>query len=1095
MENFVKNISCLFIVLLLVNRPIFAQPTFSNIEHFTIENGLSQSVVNCILQDSQGFMWIGTQDGLNKYDGYHFSIYRHDPLDPYSISSNYVNSICEDRKHNIWVATQYGLNKFDRKKSTFTSYFNNPNDGGSLSDNEIFSIFCDSKGNVWLKTLNTLEKFDENTKKFTHYKYKLDYFNLRSGYNLFCIAEDHKGNIWVGTKEGLGLLDIHSETIKLYRHDPSNPSSISNDQVRAIYEDSLKNIWVGTDYGLNKLNIKTGKFESYMQNGIPTINSINKIFEDSFHNLWLCTEHGIFVFDRNKKNFSTNFIVQKAANTKSQIITSMFEDYSKILWIGTWDGLYKLDSKKQKFAVYRKGADNTPDFTNNNLRSILVDDNNVIWFGTRDAGLNIFDRKTNKVIQYTAENKQNNIPNNSVQSLFKDSKNRILVGTANGVFEFNSQTKKFTAFCPPHSACELIFKNNRINRILEDSKGDLWFATNHGLHEFYENRLIQSFVVDMADTAGLCSNHVNTLIEDIDGTFWIGTIEGLNNYNPKTRKMISFKRSNTFLTTVSNNNILSLLIDSKCVLWIGTESGLNKYNRKTNSFKFFTQQNGFANDFIYGILTDNSDNLWVSTNRGISKFNPIKEEVTNYDLVDGLQNYEFNIGAYYKTKNGEMFFGGIDGFNAFFPDSILINKFIPKVIITSIEYQRGDKKLKVNVGSTKDFSFHFKDYMFEIEFAALEFTHPERNSYKYQMEGLNSEWISTGSTNKAQFNNLPSGDYVFKVIGANSDKQWSEDVTSINIHIDYPFYNNNYAYIAYIVFGGLLMYLFTLILTKNLRKANQVLIEKQKTAQKISKQKEELSLKNKNITDSLNYAQRIIKAMMPSQKLLQKLLPNSFILFRPKEIVSGDFYWIGEKNHKIFVAAVDCTGHGIPGAFMSIIGFDLLRNITKVQGIEDPAEILNLLNLGVADTFGEDEDNAVKDGMDIAFCVIDKSTQTLEFAGAFNPLYLIRDNRILEIKADRFSVGKASSIEEQRFTSHVIPLQPKDVIYIFSDGYVDQFGGTEAKKFKFRRFRHVLLNIHKLPVEEQKAMLNKSFDEWRGNLEQVDDVLIIGIIP
>ena len=266
----------------------------------------------------------------------------------------------------------------------------------------------------------------------------------------------------------------------------------------------------------------------------------------------------------------------------------------------------------------------------------------------------------------------------------------------------------------------------------------------------------------------------------------------------------------------------------------------------------------------------------------------------------------------------------------------------------------------------------------------------------------------------------------------------------------------------------------------------------------IETQKEELLLKNKDITDSIHYAKRIQEALIPTEQQFFRVIPDSFIFYMPKDIVSGDFYWVNETENKIFVAAIDCTGHGVPGAFMSIIGIELLRNITNVMGLNDAAEILNLLDKGVHDTFskGSEETSArVKDGMDVSFCVIDKEHNTLQFAGAFSNLFLIRNSKIIEIKGDRYTIGVGAEPDKPLFNSHFIPVEPDDMIYMFTDGFVDQFGGPDGKKYKYRRFRQLLLYIHKLPLQEQKEQLGKSINDWMGELEQVDDILIIGIKP
>ncbi len=307
--------------------------------------------------------------------------------------------------------------------------------------------------------------------------------------------------------------------------------------------------------------------------------------------------------------------------------------------------------------------------------------------------------------------------------------------------------------------------------------------------------------------------------------------------------------------------------------------------------------------------------------------------------------------------------------------------------------------------------------------------------------------------------------------------------------------------IAYFIYGIIIIFLVYFLVqyrTKSLRRANQILIEKDIASREVEKQRRELAIKNKNITSSIQYAKKIQEALLPSDIMFKKLLPDSFILFKPKDIVSGDFYWITERNNKVFVSAVDCTGHGVPGAFMSLIGFKILENIIKVQSIEKPSEILNILSIGIENTFHRDkEDYLLKDGMDLAFCAFDRNKKQLEYAGAFNPLYLIRDNKLIETRADRFSIGLKHELNTQKeYTNHSVSIKKGDMIYLFSDGYPDQFGGPNGKKFMYRRFRHMLLTIHKLPLQEQKDFLEKSIETWKGDkYDQVDDILVIGIRP
>ena len=438
----------------------------------------------------------------------------------------------------------------------------------------------------------------------------------------------------------------------------------------------------------------------------------------------------------------------------------------------------------------------------------------------------------------------------------------------------------------------------------------------------------------------------------------------------------------------------------------------------------------------------------------------------------------------------------ISEFGSLYQESKLTDRDFPEIEIFSCEvYFKDNSKIKYYSDESDVVYLPFDHVMFIVEFVIPDSVSQwgNVNYYKYLLEGYYDEWINIGVEQKVIFTKIPPGEYIFRVKRSGNDIIWESEGALLKIIIEFPFWKNKYAYFFYVVLIISLVYLIIQYRTRNLRKQNKQLIEKQNTALIIAKQKEELSLQNRNITDSLNYAQKIQKAIMSSDKLFNTLLPNSFIFHKPKDIVSGDFFWINENNNKIYVAAVDCTGHGVPGAFMSIIGFELFRNITRIDGLIKPSQILDKLNKDFSLIFKDVDNIALRDGMDLALCSIDKHKRIIEFAGAFNPMYLIRDNKIIEKRGDRLSVGLGLPGSEPSFTNHTISLEKDDMIYIFSDGYADQFGGAEGKKYKYRRFRHLLLNIHKLPMKEQKTLLLESIERWQGSYDQIDDMLVIGI--
>lgn len=1084
----------LFLTLLIFNSAITittAQPEISNLEHFGIEEGISQSIITDIYIDSFGFIWLGTQDGVNKYDGYDFVNYRHEPIDKESLSSNYVRMIMEDSDSNIWMATQYGISVYSHNTNKFSRILHQPDNKNSLSSNDVYYIFEDSEQNIWIKTYSTIDKYNKKTKTFTSYPHYHDLFSYIVDYNRFDIAQGHQDDLWIATKDGLLQFDKKLEQFKRFSYIPNNAVSISNNQVRSIFVDKNHTVWVGTQQGLNQINTKNLKFRRFFNKPNNSL-VINDISEYSDTVLLLATKEGMYFFHKKSKKLKPYTF----EDTKFGKINRIRRDKSNILWIATDNGLFKADQKPKKFNIIRSNENGFPKFTDDHIMSLLIDKQKNLWLGTRYNGINRYNLITKKLEIYTTSNKK--IPNDEISVLYLAPDSTLWAGTSNGLVFFDPTSNSFNDFQKRYNIQDSnnYFQFNRIYDIKLDSHGKLWVATQNGLRTISKQDGVKSYFFDPYNKRSLSSNEVFCLLEKKDQSLWIGTLNGLNRYNPKTDDFDVFQKNESLQNGLSNNSVLSLLESDSGELWVGTESGLNKYNPKKQNFTFYTQRDGFINDYIYSILEDENNNLWVSTNRGLAAFSPHSRSVNNFDLDDGLQHYEFNIGAAFEDEeSGLLYFGGLKGVNFFNPQNIKKNGIVPPVTITKIEKQgsNGKETLRYKEGSI--IKIFPSDINLTIQFATLEYTNPEKNQYVYKLEGLDNEWVETeGAKHSATYSKLPAGNYTFTVIGSNSDSAWSPVPTHVKIKVYPPLWKTTTAYIIYFLTSVSLLITLIMLITRNLRKSNMELLEKNKMSFEVERQKEELTLKNKNITDSLNYAKRIIDALMPSQQYFKSLLPNSFILYKPKDIVSGDFYWITQKNNKVFFTAADCTGHGVPGAFMSIIGIDILRKIIINSNIEAPNEILNRLNEEIENTFDKKEsDHVLKDGMDLAFCVLDVKTKKIDYAGAFNPLYILRNNNIIEIEPDRFSVGVGDANETKIFTKKSVQLEKNDMIYIFSDGYTDQFGGPKGKKFKHRRFRHLLLTIHQLDVEKQKTILEKSLQNWQGTEEQVDDILIVGI--
>ncbi len=1092
-----------FLLFLLVVCLSHSESYATGVVMFNVAKGLSQSTVTSVIQDSKGFLWIATQDGLNRYDGYSFKPYRNNPLDTNSLSNNNINSICEDRYGNIWLGTNLGLSMLNRKTGRFINYFTKANDPKTISDNRIYCVYEDKEGTIWAKTSLSVDKLNSDRRTFTRFPHYNDLFTFSTDQSDFDILEDSQGVLWVGTKDGLCFLDRKLNIYKRFSHDPNNPKSISGDKVKCIYEEADGNIWIGTDNGLNLYNRNTGEFTSFFSKSSKSnklqSSTINAVYKDSRGLVWIGTDIGFSSFNTVTHSITTyNDLTSNGEKLLKPSITSFVEDKSGILWIGTFQGLIKWDRKPSKFNLFSKNRDGIPLFDNNFIGSICQDKSGTLWIGTWGSGLFQFNPTTNEKVHFSAL-KEGRIVNDFVYSIFLNSNDELIIGTRDGVQIYLPTQKQFVDYFKYKNINSLgLFNNNRVYAFAEDRKGNLWIATRIGLLQVKSKELI-GYYNNPNDTNSITSGEVYDVIVDKKGLVWAGSLNGLNRINPDTKRVDRFVRNPNFTgQQLISNDILSLLEDTDGNLWIGTSSGLHVFDVNTGKVKLYTEDNGLPNNIIYSLEEDNKGHIWMSTNWGLAMLNPKTESVKTYDVADGLQSQEFNVGSSFKSRSGKLYFGGISGFNSFYPDSIIANKNIPNIAITNFDLIGSKEKKTISVDGLTEIEIPQNFSVFTIDFASLDFTRPENNLYEYQMLGLSDQWIELGTKHSATFSNLSAGTYIFTVRGSNSDLTWNDKGVSLKILVNIPFWRTKMAFVIYIILGVLAGFLYLRNRTKHFRKTKKLLTEREFAMAEVEMQKEELIIKNKSITDSINYAKRLQEAIMPSAAQYHKLLPDSFLLYMPKDIVSGDFYWVNETKNKIFVAVVDCTGHGVPGAFMSIIGIELLRNITNVQGVNDSAEILNRLNTGVIQTFSKEsnEEGAfVKDGMDVAFCVIDKENNILQYSGAFSNLYLVRDSKIIEVKGDRYSVGMGNKAEQQLFSSHYIPIHPDDMLYIFTDGYVDQFGGPENKKYKFRRFRHLLLNVHKLPIETQRQYVKDSIMEWKGDNEQVDDILIIGIKP
>jgi PAS domain S-box-containing protein len=809
----------------------FTQISEIKFDQISIGEGLSENVVLSLAQDRRGFMWIGTQDGLNRYDGNQVKIFKNDPDDPQSLSNSYVSVIFTDQAGSLWVGTANGLNRFNPGSERFTRYLNDPNNKNSISSNNITVIYQDRNGTLWVGTGDSgLNKFDAQTGNFKRYQHIENNFTTISHNNIRSIFEDHSGILWIGTYGG-GLNRLNRKTGDFfnYKPNPQDRHSISHENIISIYEDSNNNLWVGTDGGgLDQLNRELDQFIHYKvsPNDTNSIshNSITNIYEDKTGILWIGTSGGgINTFDRQNKKF-TRYTHDSGDNQSlsTNITTAILEDSAGILWFGTENGISKFDRFKLKFPHYKHHPGKVNGLSGNTVTAILQNQSGALWVGTQNGGLNKFDKQKNGFIHYKHDPDDfKSIGDGSIYSVFEDQSGRIWIGTQNGgLNQFDPETETFIRY-RHDSKKENSLSHDFVWPIYEDSLGFLWIGTwGGGLNRFTpETGQFIQYKNNPDNMNSLSNDQLASILEDSKGQIWIGTFQGLNVLDPKTGMFKHFLNDPKDPESLSNNAAISLCEDRTGILWVGTLGGLNRFDRETKTFVHYDKRDGLPNEVITSIVEDNQGMLWLSSFNGISKFDPIKEIFTNYNVDDGLQSKRFKANAHFKAEDGQIFFGGINGFNAFYPEKIKDNTYIPSIVLT--DFQLFNKSveptakgvLSQSITESNQVTLSYKDSVFSLEFASLHFSSPEAIQYAYKLEGFDKDWLFTNARKRfATYTNLDGGTYTFKVKGTNSDGVWTEKNSAITIVIQPPFWKTNWFYlllfcIVFAMVGVTILYL------------------------------------------------------------------------------------------------------------------------------------------------------------------------------------------------------------------------------------------------------------------------------------------------
>ena len=769
--------------------------------HYKVENGLSENSVFCSIQDSKGFMWFGTKDGLNRFDGQKFVTFHNIPNDKNSIGNNFVRSLYEDKYKTLWVGTEKGIYLYSYSKKTF-QYFDKKTSQHELINMYVNAIAADISGNVWIATTYGLFKYEISTGKLKSYRHYSGNINSLQSNFINCVTCDSKGIVWVGTLSGgLSRYNLQKDNFKNYRFSNKN-GSYSNSVLRII-EDSQGNLILGTiSEGLVFFDRVIEKSESYLLNLSPErIYYFRDVFEYSPGVYIIGSEHGLILFEH-----STGKITEIKSSTiisnslSDNAVYSIYRDREGGIWVGTYfGGVNYITSKSNPFDLYSP-LEYKNSISGKAVSQFCEDAGGNLWIGTEDGGLNYFNTKLNTFKSFTHQSGKNSLSYHNVHSLLLDGDN-LWIGTfAGGLNILNTKTGKFTYYTSTDDLHSL--SDNNIFSLYKDLTGTIWVGTINGLNKY--NTKNKNF--DRISLPAL-RTHIYDIVQDHLGLIWVATYgRGVFCYNPQSNEWKQYIYNPDNPKSISHNKIISIYADDKKRLWFGTEGGgLCQYSYEDKNFKRFDVSDGLPNNVVYMVVSDH-EYLWLSTNKGLVRFNPDSKNIKIFTKADGLQGDQFNFKSGFKARNGRVYFGGTNGFNAFYPEKLRDNKYIPPIVITNFQLFNKDvpvsgseSPLKNAISFTEKITLKYNQSFVNFEFIALSYNAPEKNQYAYKLEGFDKEWINIGNDHKISYTNIPPGNYTLHIKGSNNDGIWNNDGVKLKIIILPPFWKSIWALIIYII--------------------------------------------------------------------------------------------------------------------------------------------------------------------------------------------------------------------------------------------------------------------------------------------------------
>ena len=1043
--------------------------SISNYEQIGADDGLCSNTVNLTYRDESGLVWIGTDDGLNTYDGYSIHSYKPDIQDSTSIDGKQVLGLGEYTPLNITIALgDAGINIYNKRTGTFRKgsqqkFLKSDSDDSSafgvyLYGNEIYSIFpeCVIKRNritgrtirIELPHKLALDGFRRGRMKMMAMPGTQGHIVIRTGVTSLCVLDTRYESTYMISLEGLFIYDI-----------------VPLDENRLL------------------LATRTGLYVYDFRNS--DLKQLEFLKDELIHCMTRNSDGDFWVaFGGNKilKWSPSRAIYYRIANcyqflNRQTRINDLREDENGILWLSTNNiGIVKLDTKKPKLSTTFINANLPMDHT---TRDVSATPDGILWAACGVNGLVRVDMNTHS-------SQTIRVPHENVLSVLARKDGSVMLGTARRLVRYTPSDGSIESINFTGEAADSV-QRVLVRDMSEDCLGNIWVSTRIGLYKYNGVTFSRMSTDDGAHFVFNCT------MEDSDGRIWAGSCSGAM---VRPSEGDNFRRVGRSWNGRNDEGVLCI-IEYNGKIIMGTSDGVKVFDKNTcqeENAEIFKPFNGKV---VYSVISDSNGIIWLNTSSGVGYVDFYYGNVYTFGHDDGLYN-EGNECHKFTASGDKIFFGQVTAVNVIDTRHITFNTRMPQTFVSDVLYCHGGQDVTMNMSNDTTYTCKYApNASIRLHVASSDFTDPIRNRFMYKID--KGEWIQLSGSNEILISNLLPGTYRVRLRSSNADKTWSYDIKTVYIAIESPLWLSRPALIFYTIW---LMGLVWLFLNMRFRKINRRM--KQAEAENRSKNAiEEQRNQFANVINeqraSFNYAKRIQDALMPTTQSIEGYFAKLFILYRPKDIVSGDFYTFYHRDGKSFIVSADCTGHGVPGAFISILGIDHLNSIIMQQKVDDAGEILTILQTELHKAFTKIGNEEVKDGMDVTVCVIHHAERRLNFAGAMNDMYIIRSNEVLEFHGERMSIGADNSMDgtprDVVFHSQNVECQSGDMMYIFSDGYCDQFGGPEMKKFKVRRFKNLLLNIHKLPANDQRLLLNQKLIEWMGGGEQTDDISIIGFQP